>query len=1046
MASQQERYRRTPIPENQRSIPHRPNLIQRISGLVMRRRPLATPRPLTAPMPVRNMISRVLRRTPREANVSETSLIQRQVSPEAPCPYDPNVYTSFPVFERRNCWNCGLPISWPRSREPLLSPCSACRSRSPLSHIAMNTRVARNGRATSIREAILSISEVSVEHPMRSSDEVPQALLERRPRRMIRTRFPPPPLFPNSRLPLPNMRPPARERPSPEPEGGPVGYRSDISQSDSKTPSPEPPKSPKLHHFHGLPNSKDYPYVHRYEVSQHLAAIRAGASSPVRDHQLEAEERARIVPNNPGLSDWSSTVYYARGRSPVPTRGSTPPEAQPTSHNTRRETPNPPDIHSQSRRPQLSGLLTNGVRYPPPLSLDAMDRLQTTEGSRTMSTQHNEASNIEFHLQQSRVYTLSSPDRSRHTPSPLRQEVTGSSSSSDDDEVSNFSTGTMPPTPAEINGVRTELRGGNDSPRLRGGGKAGDGCLDKTHCKGYTLNKRSFPCCSCGRIKVIKGIDDFPPRIVTSQRAVRAVNDAKRIQLPRPICKDYRKEYVRSYLDRSLVDTARPSHHSHTIAALSQNSPTHDEAVVPCLRGGGGPEWKEKDPIPAPLWLLTGGRGRPISVAEWNRQKPRKRMGGLLGMAVYGHKAGTPYRSQKEGDEKAQGDMPVLCKRKKVEFSLPSSASSLSSSTPSSSSTDNEQSTREAPIVPENPLSASASEIENIPKPNVSEHNPPTVDTPSTNTTSGLSQLPSQEDVPTTSTSSSQGTSGRGADSDMISNADTGPAANSSVDSEDSAHSATSDVRIPLDDAPEPITAHDSPHDSPHGDEFPSNTTTANAEDQHNATGTANETLIDNHTTNEHRKISEPNTSDANPTEDPANNTPRPNTPHKNPPTDPQHTITPPLPNPNTQSNSNSATPTPLTSSEAQSPPNRTQEPISNPNTPSTTAPTVENTSSIEVPKVLPPALANDSSAHAIRTRARKPRRRLGKKLPMTTTGGSVKESDRMVSGANGLGGDDVAGEGTRGGGVGDAGGNDANGELEVEDVTDIGGGGGKGG
>jgi hypothetical protein len=43
---------------------------------------------------------------------------------------------------------------------------------------------------------------------------------------------------------------------------------------------------------------------------------------------------------------------------------------------------------------------------------------------------------------------------------------------------------------------------------------------------------------------------------------------------------------------------------------------------------------------------LAGGRGPPITVREWDRLKSEKRLGGLVGMAVYGHKAGSPYRRE----------------------------------------------------------------------------------------------------------------------------------------------------------------------------------------------------------------------------------------------------------------------------------------------------------------------------------------------------------------------------------------------------------------
>lgn len=70
----------------------------------------------------------------------------------------------------------------------------------------------------------------------------------------------------------------------------------------------------------------------------------------------------------------------------------------------------------------------------------------------------------------------------------------------------------------------------------------------------------------------------------------------------------------------------------------------HPTTEVPRLRGGGKPE---RNRIPASLFYLAGATGRKpgesITVDAWNRMKPKKRMGGLLGMAVSGYKGGKSY-------------------------------------------------------------------------------------------------------------------------------------------------------------------------------------------------------------------------------------------------------------------------------------------------------------------------------------------------------------------------------------------------------------------
>src|SRR5437764_3150 len=67
------------------------------------------------------------------------------------------------------------------------------------------------------------------------------------------------------------------------------------------------PVSPKLHHIHGLPAAKKYPYVHKREVEAHLAALHAGSPSPLRRSTDEATPSVVL----PGSSyDYSETVFY----------------------------------------------------------------------------------------------------------------------------------------------------------------------------------------------------------------------------------------------------------------------------------------------------------------------------------------------------------------------------------------------------------------------------------------------------------------------------------------------------------------------------------------------------------------------------------------------------------------------------------------------------------------------------------------------------------------------------------------------------------------
>lgn len=83
-----------------------------------------------------------------------------------------------------------------------------------------------------------------------------------------------------------------------------------------------------------------------------------------------------------------------------------------------------------------------------------------------------------------------------------------------------------------------------------------------------------------------------------------------------------------------------------------------NEQHTPRLRGGGKSEETKSIAesiinfdddgarIPSLLWFLVGGTGCPMTVGQWRKQKPKKRMSGVLGIAIYGRKAGMPYEDK----------------------------------------------------------------------------------------------------------------------------------------------------------------------------------------------------------------------------------------------------------------------------------------------------------------------------------------------------------------------------------------------------------------
>ncbi|KAF2678593.1 hypothetical protein K458DRAFT_137349 [Lentithecium fluviatile CBS 122367] len=742
----------TPIsePEVQGPVPTRPSLMQRVSALfssVPRRRVGITTRPLTAPESRYSLINRALRR--RSCRQSENGGEADQSLVQKPCPYDPNTLQSFPRLDR-HC-SCGLP--WPRvrSRHLPLTPCDDCRNKTPNSHIAVNARRSASRGVTPTRQTVVSASAASGSLvppiPIRN---VPDALLDR-----PRPHVPALELLSTSRRRPSNRRPPTRRGSRAESDGGST-FDIILGKSppkSSKSRSTDTPTPPKLHHLHGLPGSRQFPYAHKHEVPAHLAAIQAGTPSPVRDFQVEAERTANTP--TPGITDWTRTVQYGLGRTPVPVRRTPNPQTpRSTSRSAHRQPANSPGSSSENTRQRPSAHLNRGTPFRPG---PTPTTLQAIEEARSMTVCDGQAVNIEFELQRTRVYGSRTAAPTR-PPSQLPNGVSAGSSSSDD---SNFSTGTMPPTPHEVDGVRRETPDGfgmpNGLPRMRGGGQGG-----RLVCASSMQNRISdchLPMCGCCGYKTPKKLsDDPPPRVVTPERVARALRQNRTAPLPRHLrahaaCpgSSCPKEPARNDISTCL------SHSSDLAQARQQSSPTPDREI-PHLRGGGGFDLKDTDRVPATLWFLAGGRGHPVTVSSWNKQKPKKRIGGLFGMAIYGHKAGTPYKSRQADNTGDQNGNPGFSGKKKVLFKLPddSPTSSSSSSSSSESSSEGGRDAGSGSRGQGHEPAVGTSGPEDTPASTGPRDSPPTADPPATSATQEPPPPPIQKDTPAAGTDSTR--------------------------------------------------------------------------------------------------------------------------------------------------------------------------------------------------------------------------------------------------------------------------------------------------
>ncbi|KAH7067499.1 hypothetical protein BKA63DRAFT_495319 [Paraphoma chrysanthemicola] len=233
------------------------------------------------------------------------------------CPYDSSVYFSFPSIETPRSNVCGpRTISRPTTSEP----CTECRSRSPFSHLASAYRRAgacrRSNSAVETRISEITSNESSPEDgPRIVPDTVAATRLDNPPRRAS---LPPDqvPFFhnPSRLLSVPRDTRPAR------PSSLTLGSMSRVRGFQTHDVRPV---SPKLHHLHGLPHAKEYPYVHKHEVEAHLIAIRTGSPSTLLRHI--GEVTSSVDPREP-YANYSQTVFYGQTFSLASSRRPSQPE------------------------------------------------------------------------------------------------------------------------------------------------------------------------------------------------------------------------------------------------------------------------------------------------------------------------------------------------------------------------------------------------------------------------------------------------------------------------------------------------------------------------------------------------------------------------------------------------------------------------------------------------------------------------------------------------------------------------------------------------
>lgn len=358
----------------------------------------------------------------------------------------------------------------------------------------------------------------------------------------------------------------------------------------------------------------------------HLAAMRGGTPSPeLESHQSQSDGPSPAT----GSLDYSETVHYSWGIHSARYE----PQAsacQVAGRSTRGSSP----LAARAKSREDSG---SCVVFRSPLfsALPSTAALKPVRVARSVTVPQGNEGHYDIEVENSRTYQVYSAKNNDHWHpySRLRNEVNVEELSS------------------SINS-NTE----HSSVSLRGGGS--DNCGELRENIGFSgiCRYEEYLLVHPKICRATKGIDhgNQIPFLGTPSFPHAKVPQSQLVRAPRLRGEERNRDQNTYYKPGAcpLITTllSLPLFLSSTFEPLEEPPNTK----IPRLRGGGRPGWDDADPLPPTLWWLACGSGKPGTIAQWKRQWSKRRMSGFLGMAVYGHKAGTPYAG--EEDDSAGGN------------------------------------------------------------------------------------------------------------------------------------------------------------------------------------------------------------------------------------------------------------------------------------------------------------------------------------------------------------------------------------------------------
>ncbi|KAF2258519.1 hypothetical protein CC78DRAFT_549061 [Lojkania enalia] len=502
----------------------------------------------------------------------------------------------------------------------------------------------------------------------------------------------------NTLTPSPSRSKPTCDAPIPESEG--LNFekiRARLSPGTSSTATRS--TSPKIHHIHGLGRSQDHPYVHRKAANEYIAEEYAAGNSFQEPMVVPGSKTNKKME---GAARFAETVFYGSefrvGSTDTRAPRSASGQASSTAGDWQRERERGMDpLRGSPTQHSVSIRLDNNspVYVSQPLFCEEEDKgyMEVVRTGGRVTVDDNEKSvDVDLVMEAgdlrrlgravgagtyrrgSTGYAAGSRYRERgfrNAAEEMRWEGVRRT-------VTTISLESLSSCSEETVGSSNLKDGSSGTPRLRGGAEIElEGLINEPRIgserqiKGYLVKRFLLTCggiCWGKQTLTTLGTD------TTSQAPTHLSRPISRliiVRAPRRILNPQLNSLYTPTLrggagsssgdnngrhgshSGSGTGSQRTDNSSSSTTTITSNTTSHSSSNTHTATTAND---RDEERVLGMLYRLAGGTGKPVTRRQWACTKPKKRIGGLLGLVMYGDKVGTAYEwdGEKSGRERGE--------------------------------------------------------------------------------------------------------------------------------------------------------------------------------------------------------------------------------------------------------------------------------------------------------------------------------------------------------------------------------------------------------